>query len=110
MPKDHQQPKQAKRFRLCNKTQQRLNKYLAEIRRGIINVCELHTHDENPSMTKELFEETYIDQLLGQTATAVSLSIKAMTEALQAQAEAKIKAVMPDAENPAPAENKQEDN
>lgn len=110
MPKDHQQPQQAKRFRLCNKNQQKLNKYLAEIRRGIINVCELHSHDENTSMTKEAFEETYIDQLLGQTATAISLSIKAMTEALQAQAEAKIKAVMPDAETPAPAENKQEDN
>lgn len=51
MPKDHQQPKQAKRFRLCNKTQQKLNKYLAEIRRGIINVCELHTHDETPCKT-----------------------------------------------------------
>ncbi len=110
MPKDHQQPQQAKRFRLCNKNQQKLNKYLAEIRRGIINVCELHSHDENTSMTKEVFEETYIDQLLGQTATAISLSIKAMTEALQAQAEAKIKAVMPDAATPAPAENKQEDN
>lgn len=105
MPKDNQQPQQAKRFRLCNKNQQKLNKYLAEIRRGIINVCELHSHDENTSMTKEVFEETYIDQLLGQTATAISLSIKAMTEALQAQAEAKIKAVMPDAETP-----KQEDN
>lgn len=110
MPKDHQQPQQAKRFRLCNKNQQKLNKYLAEIRRGIINVCELHSHDENTSMTKEVFEETYIDKLLGQTATAISLSIKAMTEALQAQAEAKIKAVMPDAATPAPAENKQEDN
>lgn len=108
MPKDNQQPQQAKRFRLCNKNQQKLNKYLAEIRRGIINVCELHSHDENTSMTKEVFEETYIDQLLGQTATAISLSIKAMTEALQAQAEAKIKAVMPDAETPAPAENKED--
>ena len=104
MKQPNQKPSRAKKFKLSAKAQEKLNKYLAEIRRGIFNVCELHTHDEKPSMTKEVFEETYIDHLLGQVATAVSLSIKAMAEGLQAQTEEEVKALMQDAT--APAENK----
>lgn len=94
-----------KRFKLSGQAQAKLNSYLAEIRRGIINVCELHTHDSAPSLSKEAFEEAYIDKLLGQTATAVSLSIKGMTDGLAAQKEKELRAIL---QGEAPAEIKED--
>lgn len=83
-----------KQFRLSGKAAARLNNYLSEIKKGITSVCELHTHDSNPSLGKADFEVAYIDKLLGQTATAVSVSIRAMAEGLQAQKEKEAKALM----------------
>ena len=82
---ENQQAPTPKRFKLSNRATVRMNKYLAEIRKAITNVCELHTHDSNPSMKKVEFEEAYIDGILGQTVTAVSMSLRSMEEALQAQ-------------------------
>ena len=42
--------KQPQPFRLSAAATKKLNKYLAEIRKGIVNVCEMHTHDSNPSI------------------------------------------------------------
>lgn len=75
----------SKPFRLSSKAKKKLNAYLAEIRKGITNVCELHTHDSSPSMSQSEFEEAIIEKILAQTAIAVSLSIKAMTDGLAAQ-------------------------
>lgn len=75
-------------FNLTNKANAALNKYLAAIKQGILNVCEMHTHDSNPALSQEDFELTYIEKTLGQTATAVSLSQKAIVEGLAAQKEA----------------------
>lgn len=74
-----------KPFKLSRKPAALLNKYLSEIKKGIAAVCEMHTHDSNPSLKKVAFEEAYIEAILGQTVTAVSASIRAMTEGLQAQ-------------------------
>lgn len=74
-------------FRLSGKAGARLNAYLAEIRKGIMNVCELHTYDNAPSMNKSDFETTYVDRVLSQPVAAISASIRAMTQELQAQKE-----------------------
>lgn len=76
------------KFKLSTKAQARLHKYLTEISKGITNVCEMHTYDESPSMKQEAFEMAYIDKLLGRTASAVSASIKTLSEALTTQKEA----------------------
>ena len=83
----------ASRFKLSAKASAKLNNYLAEIRKGIILVCEMHTHDSNPSLAKEDFEEIYIDKTLGMTASAVRLSIKGMTEGLAAQKEKELQGI-----------------
>lgn len=93
------------RFKLSGKAQAKLNKYLAEIRRGIYLVCEMHTHDSNPSLEKEDFEEIYIDKLLGMTVGAVRLSIKGMTEGLAAQKEKELQGI---SQGEAPAEKKED--
>lgn len=80
-----------KPFRLSGKAGARLNRYFDEIRKGIINVCEMHKHDSAPSMTQSEFEIAYVEKLLGQTVTAISLSIRSITEALAKQKETALK-------------------
>lgn len=63
--------KQPQPFRLSAAASKKLNKYLAEIRKGIVNVCEMHTHDSNPSIKQGDFEELYIDKTLGQDRKSV---------------------------------------
>ena len=82
-----------KRFVLSGKAAARLNRYLAEIRKGIISVCEMHTYDTAPSMSQSDFEVAYIDKILGQTATVVSISMKKMTEGLAEQKEKEAQAI-----------------
>lgn len=83
----------AKRFVLSGKAAVRLNRYLAEIRKGITSVCEMHTYDTAPSMSQSDFEVAYIDKILGQTATAVSVSIRAITKGLAEQKEKEAQAI-----------------
>lgn len=80
--------KNAPAFKLTRKATEHLNKSLAAIREGIQNVCEMHTHDSDPSMTQEDFEVLYIDKLLGQPIAAVSATIHTLAEALTKQKEA----------------------
>ncbi len=80
--------KQPQPFRLSAAATKKLNKYLAEIRKGIVNVCEMHTHDSNPSIKQGDFEELDIDKTLGQTAAAISVSLHSMVDGLAAQKEA----------------------
>jgi hypothetical protein len=86
-------PPKPKPFRLSGKANARLNNYLAQVRKGIVSVCELHAHDSRPSLKQGDFEELYIDKILAQTVTAVSVSIRAMTEGLTAQREAEAQAL-----------------
>ncbi len=72
-------------FKLTREAEAALNKYLAAIKQGVLNVCEMHTHDSNPALSQKDFELTYIEKTLGQTATAVSLSQKAIVDGLAAQ-------------------------
>lgn len=95
----------SKPFKLTGKAEGMLNKYLAEIRKGIINVCELHTHDSSPSMSKGVFEEAYIEKVLAQTANLVSVGIKAMTDGLAAQKEKEVRKIL---QGEALAENKED--
>lgn len=74
-----------KPFRLSGKAGAMLNRSLAELRRGILNVCELHSYDER-ALDKANFETSYIERVLGQPITAVSASIRAMTASLAEQA------------------------
>ena len=95
-----------KQFKLSEEASRKLNKYLGEIRKGIKTVCELHEHDSHPSMEKTVFEEAYIERLLGQTVAAVSLSIKGMMEGLQAQKQAEVQVLKES--NQQPAEDKED--
>lgn len=75
-----------KAFRLSGNAGATLNRYLSELRKGIMNVCELHLYDEGSvSMNKADFEMAYIERVLGQPITAVSASIRAMTASLLEQ-------------------------
>lgn len=96
-------------FKLTKKAEAALNRYLSAIKQGIVNVCEIHTHDSNPSFSQGNFELAYIEKTLGQTATAVKLSQKAMVEGLAAQKATEVgKALTAPADENKP--NKQEDN
>ena len=101
-----------KPFKLSSKATARLNNYLAQIRQGIKNVCELHTHDSAPSLEQSDFEGLFIDRILAQTVTAVSASIRSMTDGLTAQKETEAQTLKANAEtdNNPQGENKQEDN
>lgn len=92
MAKQKQRPPQ--RYKLSDAAKTKLDKYIAEIRKGIKRVCELHTYDSAPSLAQTDFETTLIDRILGQTSDAVSMSIKAIIDGLQAQKESEIKAAM----------------
>lgn len=72
-------------FNLSRKATVKLNKYLSAIKQGILNVCEMHTHDSSPSLSQADFELTYIEKTLGKTCSAVALSQKAIIEGLAAQ-------------------------
>lgn len=72
-------------FNLTNKANILLNKYLTALKQGILNVCKMHTYDSNPSLSQEDFELTYIEQTLGMTCSAVSVSQKAIVDGLAAQ-------------------------
>lgn len=80
--------KNAPAFKLSPKATAHLNKNLAAIREGIVHVCQMHTHDSDPSLTQEDFEVLYIDKVLGQPITAISATIKTLAEALTKQKEA----------------------
>lgn len=80
-------------FVLSKKGALRLNRYLKEISKGITHVCEMHTYDTAPSLKQTDFETAYIDKILGQTAAAVAVSIKAMTEGLAKQKEKEAQAI-----------------
>lgn len=80
-------------FKLTAAATKRLNQYMTEIRCGIENVCEMHTYDSAPSMSQESFEIAYIDKILGQAATAVSVSIRSLSEALAKQKEDELSAI-----------------
>lgn len=75
------------RFMLSAEATKKLDKQIAEIRKGIKNICEMHTHDSNPSMTQVEFEKLFIDKILGQPITALSASLRAMADGLSAQKE-----------------------
>lgn len=81
-------------YKLTAEATKRLNKYISEIRRGIENVSEMHTHDSTPSMSQADFEIAYIDKLLGQTVTAVSASMRSIVEALAKQKETELNEIL----------------
>lgn len=97
--------KSAPKFKLTSSADRLLNHYLAEIRKGVLNVCEIHMHDSAPSMSKGEFEKAYIEKVLGQTATAVSASIKAIVQGIAEQKERQANAIRQDG---TPAENKED--
>ncbi len=86
--------RKAQGYKLTAEANKRLNKYLTEIRRGIENVCEIHTHETAPSMTQADYEITYIDRLLGQTVTAISATMRTIIDALAKQKEAELNAIL----------------
>lgn len=86
--------KKAQGYKLTNEARKRLNKYLTAIRQGITNVCEIHTHETAPSMSQADFEVGYIDTLLGQTATAVSVTMRSLVDAIAEQKETELNKVL----------------
>jgi hypothetical protein len=105
-------PPKPKPFRLTGKAAAMLGNYLAQIREGITNVCRLHTRDAAPSLKQTAFEELYIDKILAQTVTSVSMSIRSMADGLAAQKEAEARALKGTGDNqviaPQGDENKKE--
>lgn len=79
-------------FTLSKTAETKLNRYLTEIKKGLINVCELHTHDSGASLTKAKFEDAYIDKVLGQTVALLSMDMRSMVDGLTKQKEEEIKA------------------
>lgn len=94
MAKKKSQDTTSKPFTLSGRAAARLNKYLAEIKKGIVNVCELHTHDSAPALKKADFEVMYIDSILGQTANKISFDMHSMVEALKEQKTQEIQAAI----------------
>ncbi len=92
--------KQTPQFKLTAAANKRLNQYLAEIRKGIENISEMHKHDSNPSMTQAQFETAYIDKLLSSPIAAISATIRGMVEALAKQKEAEAARLMQDNKTP----------
>ena len=86
--------RKAQGYKLTAEANKRLNKSRTEIRRGIENVCEIHTHETAPSMTQADYEITYIDRLLGQTVTAISATMRTIIDALAKQKEAELNAIL----------------
>lgn len=74
-------------FNLTRKADKKLNEYFRTLKQGILHVCQMHTHDSNPSLSQEDFEIAYIENTLGKTCTAVSLSMKAIIGGLAIQKE-----------------------
>lgn len=72
-------------FKLSSKADTMLNKYIRALNQGILNVCEMHTHDSNPSLSQEDFELTYIEATLGKTCAAVQVSQRAIIDGLAMQ-------------------------
>lgn len=73
-----------KPFRLSGKAGALLNRSFAELRKGIIIMCELHSYDES-ALNKANFETSYIESILGKPIAAVSASIREATAYLAEQ-------------------------
>ena len=100
--------KQPQPFRLSAAATKKLNKYLAEIRKGIVNVCEMHTHDSNPSIRQAEFEKLYIDKLLAQPIAAISATLRTMTQALTEQKEVELQALNKNIKTPKDGKGEQQ--
>ena len=74
-------------FKLTKAAEKALRDNMKALRKGIKNVCEMHTYDSNPSMTQEDFEMLYIEKVLGQPISAVSASLRKLAEDLSKQKE-----------------------
>lgn len=96
------------RFRLSATARTMLNKYLTAISRGVENVCELHTHDSNPSIRQAEFEKLYIDKLLAQPIAAISATLRTMTQALTEQKEVELQALNKNIKTPKDGKGEQQ--
>lgn len=85
--------KKTPKFQLTEQAEKRLNKYLGEIRQGIKNVCELHKYESNASLTQTEFEKLYIDKVLAEPITAISLTIRTYADELSKQKSAELQEI-----------------
>ncbi len=88
--------KKKSQYQLTTAGKARFNKYMAEIRQGIENVCEMHKHEKNASMSQSEFEKTYIDKLLATPISAISATLRTLAEALTKEKEAELQALNQD--------------
>ena len=67
--------KKKSKFQLTTAGKARYNKHIAAIRKGIENVCEMHKHETNASMSQAEFEKLYIDKLFATPISAISATL-----------------------------------
>ena len=92
--------KKKSNFQLTTAGKRRFNKYMSEIRQGIENVCEMHKHETNASMTQAEFEKLYIDKLFAMPISAISATLRSLAETLTKQKEAELQALNEDNKTP----------
>ena len=85
--------KKKSNYQLTMAGKTRFNKYMAQIRQGIENVCEMHKHEKNASLSQSKFEEMYIDKLLATPISAISATLRTLMEALTNEKEAELQAL-----------------
>ncbi|MDE6474774.1 MAG: hypothetical protein K2L70_06715 [Clostridia bacterium] len=92
--------KKKSNYQLTTAGKARFNKYMSQIRQGIENVCEIHKHEKNASMSQSEFEKAYIDKLLATPISAISATLRTLMEALTKQKEAELQALNKDNKTP----------
>lgn len=93
--------KKKSNFQLTTAGKARYNKHIAAIRKGIENVCEMHKHETNASMSQAEFEKLYIDKLFATPISAISATLRALAETLTKQKEAELQELNKDSKTPA---------
>lgn len=88
--------KRVSNFQLTAAGKARFNEHMLQIRQGIENVCEMHRHETNASMTQAEFEKLYIDKLFAMPISAISATLRSLADALTKEKEAQLQALNKD--------------
>lgn len=93
--------KKKSQFELTAAGKRQFNKYVNEIRRGVENVCAMHSHETNASMSQAEFEKLYIDKLFAMPISAVSATLRSLAKAITDEKEAELQALQNGNKTPA---------
>lgn len=94
------------RFNLTTAGKALFNKYVNQIRHGAENVCEMHKHETDASMTQTEFEKLYIDKLFATPISAISATLRSLADTISKQKETELQSLKK--ENKTPLEGMEE--